>query len=58
MLIGALDYLRIIWAFAFGFFIFKETPGPREFVGIAMICVSGLLSIVHMQKMKPTVNNF
>jgi drug/metabolite transporter (DMT)-like permease len=58
MLIGALDYLRIIWAFAFGFFIFKETPGPLEFVGIAMICVSGLLSIAHMQKMKPTVNNF
>ena len=58
MLIGALDYLRIIWAFAFGFFIFKKTPGPLEFVGIAMICVSGLLSIAHMQKMKPTVNNF
>ena len=57
MLIGALDYVRIVWALAFGFFIFNETPDSTEFIGITMICISGLLSIVHMQKMKPTVIN-
>ena len=52
MLIGALDYLRIVWALAFGFFIFKETPLVPELIGITMICASGLISVTQMRSPK------
>jgi drug/metabolite transporter (DMT)-like permease len=56
MLIGALDYLRIVWALSFGYFIFQETLGLSEIVGIVMICASGLMSVNSSRKVaiKPT----
>ena len=45
MLIGALDYLRIVWALGFGYFIFQETLSLLDITGIILICTSGLLSI-------------
>lgn len=42
MLIGVLDYLRIIWALAFGYFFFGEEMSLIDGIGVAMICVSGL----------------
>ena len=45
MLIGALDYLRIVWALIFGYFIFNETLDFPETLGIVLICSSGLLSL-------------
>jgi drug/metabolite transporter (DMT)-like permease len=42
MLIGVLDYLRIIWALAFGYFFFSEEISLIDGIGVAMICVSGL----------------
>jgi drug/metabolite transporter (DMT)-like permease len=41
MLIGVLDYLRIIWALAFGYFFFSEEMSLIDGIGVAMICVSG-----------------
>lgn len=43
LLIGALDYLRIFWAFLAGFLIFAERPDPLAAVGIALIVVSGAI---------------
>ena len=43
MLVGALDYLRIIWAFLIGWFFVGEMPVPLDWVGIAMIVASGVL---------------
>jgi len=56
MLIGALDYLRIVWALGFGYFIFNETLNLADMVGIIMICASGLLSVNSSRKavIKPT----
>jgi len=45
MLIGALDYLRIVWALGFGYFIFQETLSLLDITGILLICTSGLLSV-------------
>ena len=52
MLIGALDYLRIVWALIFGYFIFKETPQVPDLIGITMICASGLISVTQMRGSK------
>ena len=56
MLIGALDYLRIVWALGFGYFIFNETLQLADISGIIMICASGLLSVNSSRKavIKPT----
>ena len=56
MLIGALDYLRIVWALSFGYFIFNETLNLADIFGIIMICASGLLSVNSSRKavIKPT----
>jgi drug/metabolite transporter (DMT)-like permease len=45
MLVGALDYLRIVWALGFGYFLFSETLGLSDIIGIVMICASGLMSV-------------
>jgi len=45
MLIGALDYLRIVWALGFGYFIFQETLSLLDITGILLICTSGLVSV-------------
>ena len=56
MLIGALDYLRIVWALGFGYLIFNETLSLADIFGIIMICASGLLSVNRSRKavIKPT----
>lgn len=41
MLIGALDYLRIIWAILIGYLIFAEQPDPIDLIGIVLIVSSG-----------------
>ncbi len=58
MLIGALDYLRIVWALAFGFFIFNEKPLVPELIGITMICASGLISVTQMRNPKAGEDKF
>lgn len=40
----------IIWAFLF----FRETPGPREIVGILMIIVAGILSVRPAGNVEPS----
>ena len=45
MLIGALDYTRIIWAILIGYLFFSEQPDLIEFVGIALIILSGWVVI-------------
>ncbi|NBR39929.1 MAG: EamA/RhaT family transporter, partial [Alphaproteobacteria bacterium] len=49
---GALDYLRIVWALGFGYFIFNETLDFSEMLGIVLICTSGLLSLKTSTKKK------
>jgi len=58
MLIGALDYLRIVWALAFGFLIFNEKPMVSELIGITMICASGLISVTQMRNPKTGGDKF
>ena len=58
MLIGALDYLRIVWALAFGFLIFNEKPMMSELIGITMICASGLISVTQMRNPKTGGDKF
>lgn len=41
MLVGALDYLRIVWAFGIGLVALGEVPAPTDWAGIAMIVLSG-----------------
>lgn len=50
MLVGALDYLRIVWALGFGYFIFHETLSLLDITGIILICASGLLSVTSSRK--------
>ena len=45
MLIGALDYTRIIWAILIGYLFFSEQPDLIDFVGIALIILSGWVVI-------------
>lgn len=41
MLIGALDYLRIIWAILIGYLVFAEQPDLIDVAGIVLIIGSG-----------------
>lgn len=41
MLIGALDYLRIIWAILIGYLVFAEEPDLLDVAGIVLIIFSG-----------------
>ncbi|MBO6759178.1 MAG: DMT family transporter [Roseibium sp.] len=41
MMIGALDYLRIIWAILIGYLFFFEQPDLLDLAGIGLIIVSG-----------------
>ncbi len=50
MLIGALDYLRIIWAILMGYFLFAERPDLLDLVGIALIVFSGWIVIRTQRK--------
>lgn len=43
MLVGALDYLRVVWAVVIGFLFLAEVPDLVDGFGIALIVVSGAL---------------
>ncbi|MCG8355735.1 MAG: DMT family transporter [Kiloniellales bacterium] len=43
VLVGALDYARILWAALIGYFVLSEVPDLIDALGIAMIVVSGLV---------------
>jgi drug/metabolite transporter (DMT)-like permease len=43
MLIGALDYVRIIWAVLIGYVFVAEVPEPMDGLGILLIVLSGLI---------------
>lgn len=43
ILVGALDYLRIVTAFAFGLLVFGEQPDLFEVAGIVLIVASGVV---------------
>ena len=45
MLIGALDYLRIIWAILIGYLVFSEQPDVFDLVGVVLIISSGWVVI-------------
>ncbi|MRG74051.1 EamA family transporter [Alphaproteobacteria bacterium HT1-32] len=41
MLVGALDYTRLIWAGLLGWYLFNETPQTSDGVGMILILASG-----------------
>ena len=43
MLVGGLDYGRIIGAALLGYFLFAEVPNLLDAAGIALIIVSGVI---------------
>ncbi len=59
MLIGALDYLRIIWAILLGYVLFAEQPDLIDLVGIVLIVSSGWIvmrtssAVARKQPVKP-----
>lgn len=42
MMIGALDYFRLLWALALGLWLFGEWPDTRDTAGMVLIVGSGL----------------
>ena len=44
-LIAPFDYVAILWAFAFGYFLFGEVPEPMVFAGAAIVIAAGLFVI-------------
>ena len=55
MLIGVLDYLRIIWALGFGYFIFQESINLVDVMGVALICASGFISFSLTKPVGPAI---
>lgn len=53
MLIGALDYLRIIWAILIGYIVFGEQPDMLDCAGVILIVFSGWF-ILRMQRSPST----
>lgn len=53
MLVGALDYLRIIWAFLIGWVFIGEIPVLLDWLGIALIVASGALVLRASARSKP-----
>ena len=43
MLIGALDYARIIWAVLIGYVFLAEMPDPLDGLGSLLIVISGVI---------------
>jgi drug/metabolite transporter (DMT)-like permease len=56
MLIGVLDYLRIIWALAFGYFFFSEEMSLIDGIGVAMICISGFYTFSQGRPVAQIIN--
>ena len=44
-LIAPFDYIAILWAFGFGYFLFGEVPAPMVFAGAAIVIGAGLFVI-------------
>jgi len=51
--VAALDYLRLIWAAAIGWFVFAEWPTPLAVAGMALITLSGVWLIMRQKKVHP-----
>ncbi|MEM9048737.1 MAG: DMT family transporter [Pseudomonadota bacterium] len=51
MLVGGLDYVRLIWALGIGYVLFSEEPDGIDFLGIALIVGAGLF--IMLQEMRP-----
>jgi len=49
--IAPFDYTAMLWALAFGFFVFGTFPGPQVLAGAALICASGLF-IIHRETVR------
>lgn len=53
LLIGALDYTRIVWAALIGYFALGEVPDILDALGVAMIVVSGAV-VLRLTAIRPT----
>ena len=40
--VAPLDYVRLIWTIAAGYFFWREIPGPYTWAGMALIVASGI----------------
>lgn len=49
--IAPFDYTAMLWALAFGFFVFGTFPGPQVLAGASLICASGLF-IIHRETVR------
>jgi drug/metabolite transporter (DMT)-like permease len=49
--VAPFDYTAMLWALAFGFFVFGTFPGPQVMAGAALICASGLF-IIHRETVR------
>ncbi|MEQ8815670.1 MAG: DMT family transporter [Thalassobaculum sp.] len=49
--VAPFDYTAMLWALAFGFFVFGTFPGPQVLAGAALICASGLF-IIHRETVR------
>lgn len=49
--VAPFDYTAMIWAMAFGFFVFGTVPGVNVFVGAGLIAASGLY-IIHRERVR------
>lgn len=49
--VAPFDYTAMLWALAFGFFVFGTFPGPEVLAGAALICASGLF-IIHRETVR------
>ena len=56
MLIGALDYVRIIWAVLIGYIFVAEVPEFLDGVGVTLIVLSGVIVLrLNIAKRPPRV---
>ena len=56
MLIGALDYVRIIWAVLIGYIFLAEVPEFLDGVGVTLIVLSGVIVLrINIAKRPPRV---
>ena len=48
--VAALDYLRLVWSAAIGWFVFAEWPTPLAVAGMVLIAASGVWLIFHQRR--------
>ncbi|GHD62773.1 hypothetical protein GCM10017083_52050 [Thalassobaculum fulvum] len=49
--VAPFDYTAMLWALAFGWFVFGTFPGPGVLMGASLICASGLF-IIHRETVR------